>query len=207
MADSTQPDKRIAVVYLRVSTEEQVDNYSLDTQADLCRKEAERRGLQVTEIFREEGRSAKTIRERPTLIEMLDYCRKHKSEVGAVIVYRLDRISRQTADYLAIRKKLAECNITLISASEPTGDTPTERFIETMLAGFAQMDNDVRGERSRNGMRARFMSGLHNGSLPLGYLRQNGYAVKDPETFSAVKAAWELMETGTKSLSEMAKFL
>ncbi len=207
MASGTQPEKRSAVVYLRVSTEEQVDNYSLNTQADICRKEAERRNLQIVEVFREEGRSAKTIRERPTLIEMLDYCRKHKREIGAVIVYRLDRISRQTSDYLAIRKKLAECDITLISASEPTGDTPTERFIETMLAGFAQMDNDVRGERSRNGMRARFMSGLHNGSLPLGYLRQSGYAVKDPETFGALKAAWELMETGTKSLKDMATIL
>ena len=200
-------EKPSCVIYLRVSTEEQVDNYSLETQADICKKEAERRRLKVIEVFREEGRSAKTIRERPSLLDMLDYCRKHKREVGAVIVYRLDRISRQTADYLAIRKKLAECSITLISASEPTGDTPTERFIETMLAGFAQMDNDVRGERARNGMRARFMSGLYNGSPPLGYLRVNGYAVKDPVSFSALKAAWELMATGTKSLQDMATLL
>lgn len=199
--------KTKAVIYLRVSTEEQVDNYSLDTQSDICHKEAERRGLSVISVFREEGRSAKTISDRPTLIELLAYCRLHRKEVGAVIVYRLDRISRQTADYLAIRKKLVECDITLISASEPTGDTPTERFIETMLAGFAQMDNDVRGERSRNGMKARFLSGLHNGSVPLGYLRENGYAAKDPETFNAIKDAWELMATGTKSLRDMAKIL
>lgn len=207
IAASTTPVKQSAVIYLRVSTEEQVDNYSLDTQADICRKEAERHKLTVSEVFREEGRSAKTIRERPTLIELLEYCRKHRKDVAAVIVYRLDRISRQTADYLAIRKKLAESDITLISASEPTGDTPTERFIETMLAGFAQMDNDVRGERSRNGMKARFMSGLPNGSRSLGYLKENGYAVKDPETFTVMQDAWHLMETGTKSLREMAKIL
>ena len=211
MATSTrsviQNDKQKAVIYLRVSTEEQVDNYSLNTQADICSKEAERRGLVVAEIFREEGRSAKTIKERPKLLELLDYCRKYKREVGAVIVYRLDRISRQTADYLAIRKKLAECGITLISANEPTGDTPTDRFVETMLAGFAQMDNDIRGERSRNGMRARFMSGLYNGSPPLGYQRQNGYAVKDAETFAPLQAAWELMGTGTKTLQDMATML
>jgi site-specific DNA recombinase len=76
-----------------------------------------------------------------------------------------------------------------------------------MLAGFAQMDNDVRSERSRNGMRARFMSGLYNGRQPLGYLRENGYVVKDPETFSALQDAWELMATGTKSLREMARIL
>ncbi len=206
-SDLSSPTKKQAVIYLRVSTEEQVDNYSLDTQADICRKEAEKRGLEILETFREEGRSAKTITERPTLIEMLNYCRQHKKGIDAVIVYRLDRISRQTADYLAIRKKLFELDITLISATEPTGDTPTEKFIETMLAGFAQMDNDVRGERSRNGMKARFMSGLHNGSVPLGYLRENGYAVKDPETFSSIKAAWELMGTGTKSLRDMSKIL
>lgn len=199
--------KQQAVIYLRVSTEEQVDNYSLDTQADICQKEAERRGLTILETFREEGRSAKTISERPMLIELLSYCRRHKKQIGAVIVYRLDRISRQTADYLAIRKKLAELDITLISATEPTGDTPTEKFIETLLASYAQMDNDIRSERSRNGMRARFMSGLYNGCPPLGYLRENGYAVKDAETFKAIQAAWELMATGTKSLREVAKIL
>lgn len=211
MSDASLPDlaatQQKAVIYLRVSTEEQVDNYSLDTQDDLCRKEAERRGLEVMSTFREEGRSAKNITDRPTLIALLEFCRKNRKEVGAVIVYRLDRISRQTADYLAIRKKLAEAEITLISASEPTGDTPTERFIETMLAGFAQMDNDVRGERSRNGMKARFLSGLHNGSVPLGYLRENGYATKDPEMFTAIQGAWELMATGTKSLRDMARIL
>lgn len=196
-----------AVIYLRVSTEEQVDNYSLDTQEEICRKEAERRGLEVVKVFREEGKSAKTIKGRPGLIEMLEYCRKNKKDIGAIIVYRLDRLSRQTADYLAIRKKLAEAEIALVSASEPTGNSPTEKFIETMLAGFAQMDNDVRSERTTNGMRARFLAGLPAGSVPLGYVTQNGYAVKDPEKFTLMNEAWELMATGTKSLQTMADHL
>ncbi len=196
-----------AVIYLRVSTEEQVDNYSLETQENICKKEAEKRKLEVGEIFRDEGKSAKTIAGRPALLEMLEYCRQHKKEVEAVIVYRLDRISRQTADYLAIRKKLAECDIKLVSATEPTGSSPTEKFIETMLAGFAQMDNDVRSERSKNGMKARFMSGLSNGFVPLGYLNQSGYAVKDPETFDLVRKAWDLIATEHKTLKEVAQIL
>ena len=196
-----------AVIYLRVSTEEQVDNYSLETQENICKKEAERMKIEITRVFREEGRSAKTITGRPALVEMLEYCRKNKKEIGIVIVYRLDRISRQTADYLAIRKKLAECEITLISATEPTGDSPTEKFVETMLAGFAQMDNDVRSERSKNGMRARFLAGLSNGYVPMGYLNQNGYAIKDPETFDKMKKAWDLMASGTKSLRGITAYL
>lgn len=195
-----------AVVYLRVSTEEQVENYSLDTQKEICRKEAEKRNLEVVEFFREEGRSAKTAN-RPELIRMLEYCRKNKRMIDAVIVYRLDRISRQTSDYLAIRKKLNECDIALISVSEPTGNSPTEKFVETMLAGFAQMDNDIRGERARNGLKARFLNGLSSRSVPLGYMFQNGYATKDPETWDLILAAWKRVAGGTTSLREMAAIL
>lgn len=196
-----------AIVYLRVSTEEQVENYSLETQENICIKEAERRGLEVVKIFREEGRSAKNITGRPALIELLEFCRKNRNSIDALIVYRLDRLSRQIQDYLAIRKKLAECEISLISASEPTGNSPTEKFIETMLAGFAQMDNDVKSERTKNGLRARFLSGLTTGAAPIGYKRENGYVTKDPETWDKIKAAWDLMETGTKTLREIAKIL
>jgi len=202
-----QKNSEKAIIYIRVSTEEQVENYSLATQEEICRKEAEKRGIKVAEIFREEGRSAKTITGRPKLIEMLEYCRKHKKEIDYVIVYRLDRISRQTSDYLTIRKKLIECEIKLISATEPTGNSPTEKFVETMLAGFAQMDNDIRGERARNGLKARFLSGLGKGTANIGYLNQNGYIVKDPKTFDKLQKTWYLMATGTKTLREIASIL
>ncbi len=204
---SSSLETKQAIIYLRVSTEEQVDNFSLDTQERICKQEAERRGMKILQIFREEGRSAKNITGRPVLIEMLEFCRKNKRSVDALIIYRLDRLSRQTGDFLAIRKKLAENQIMLISASEPTGNSPTEKFIETMLASFAQMDNDVRSERTRNGLRARFLAGLCSSTPPFGYKNENGYAVKDPKTWDQIKKVWELMATGTKTLSEMTNIM
>jgi hypothetical protein len=76
-----------------------------------------------------------------------------------------------------------------------------------MLAGFAQMDNDVKSERSRNGLRARFLAGIYTGPAPLGYRKEHGYIVKDPEMFETVKKAWDLMETGSKTLREIAKIM
>ena len=201
-------DGKKAVLYLRVSTEEQVDNFSLDTQEEICRREAEKKGFEVIEVFREEGRSAKTITGRPVLINLLEYSRKNKNKFQAVFVYRLDRISRITADYLAIRKKLVENGVNIISATEPTGDSPTEKLVETILAGFAQLDNDIRSERARNGLKARFMAGMIvTGQAPLGYKVEAGYAVKDPKTWDKMKEAWTLMATGTKSLREMADIM
>ena len=199
---------KTAVIYLRVSTEEQVENFSLDTQEEICRREAEKRGYTIIDVFREEGRSAKNISGRPILISLLEYCRKNKQKIEAVFVYRIDRISRITADYLAIRKKIAEQGVTLISSTEPTGDSPTEKLVETMLAGFAQLDNDIRSERSKNGLRARYLSGkLVTGQCPLGYSVVSSYAVKDIKNWDNMKKAWDLMATGTKSLREITKIM
>lgn len=195
------------MLYLRVSTEEQLDNFSLKTQEEICKKEAQRRGYTIEKMFKEEGKSAKSISGRPTLAKLLEYCRKNKKRIGALIVYRLDRLSRQTGDYLAIRRKLNDFGITLISTAEPTGDSPTEKLIETILAGFAQLENDIRGERSRNGMHTRFMSGLPNGNPPAGYLMVNGYVVKDTGCFDQIKKVWDIMATGTKSSREIAEIL
>ena len=200
-------ENKKAIIYLRVSTEEQVDNFSLDTQEGICRKEADKRGYEITEIFREEGRSAKSILGHPILIGLLEYARKNKNKFQALFVYRLDRISRQTSDYLAIRKKLGECGVTIISATEPTGDSPTEKLVETILAGFAQLDNDIRSERAKNGLRARYKSGLISGKPPIGYKFEMGYAIKDIETWDQVKSAWEIMASGKTSLSQIAKIM
>src|SRR5487761_178457 len=106
-----------ALIYIRVSSEEQVENFSLDTQQEICRKEALHRGYKVLEVFREEGKSAKTITGRPELMKLLEFCRRNRKNIDAVFVYRIDRLSRQTSDYLAIRKRLADYNISIISAN------------------------------------------------------------------------------------------
>ncbi len=199
-----QSGAKKAVVYLRVSTEEQVDNFSLDTQEKICRSEAQRRGYQIVEVFREEGRSAKTIIGRPVLIELIRYCKKRSNKINGVIIYRIDRISRSTTDYLAIRTELQKVGVAVISATEPTGNTPTDKFVETLLAGTAQLDNDIRSERTRNGMKARFLSGLPNTKPPVGYILNHGYAVADPKNFDKMKKIWDLASTGTKSLAQLA---
>ncbi len=200
-------ESKKAVIYIRVSSEEQVENFSLKTQEEICRRDAKYKGFDIAQVFREEGRSAKTIIGRPVLLEMLDFCRKNKKEIKAVFVYRLDRLSRQTADFLALKKRFYEMNIALLSASEPTGNSPTEKLLETVLASFAQHDNDVRSERTKNGMRTKFLMGLPTNHPPLGYILQGGYALKDPKTFNLCKKAWDLMATGTKSLREIQKLM
>jgi DNA invertase Pin-like site-specific DNA recombinase len=207
MKDDHTKNRMKCCLYLRVSSEEQLSNFSIATQEDICRGEASRRGLTVDRVFVEEGKSAKNITGRPQLIELLEYCRTHKKDIASIIAYRIDRISRNTIDYLAIRKTLSDYGISVLSATEPTGSSPTEIMLETILASFGQLDNSIRGERARNGLRKRFLSGLPASSCPLGYkhetIDKKRQIVKD-DSFTQVKDAWNFISTGTKTLTEMA---
>ncbi len=196
------------ILYLRVSSEDQVKNFSLSSQEEICKASASRLGYEITNIFKEEGQSAKTA-DRPELIKLLEYCRLNKNKIASVMVYRIDRMARQTSDFLAIKKRLYELGIKLESATEPTGDSPTEKFIETILAASAQLDNEVRGDRARIGLRKRFEAGFVN-RPPIGYkpviVDGKKIAVQD-DNFELIKKAWMEMATGTKTLSEISTIM
>lgn len=197
------------ILYLRVSSEEQVSNFSLGNQEDYCKKEAERRGYLVSKTFKEKGASAKNITGRPELLKLLTYCDKHKDTISALLVYRLDRLARETSDYLIIRKRLAENGIKILSCTEPTGDSPTEQFIETLLASVAKLDNDIRGERTKQGLKQRFLQGYTINSPPLGYkyktVEGKSLACPHEPEFSLLKQTWKTYATGKVSLKQLAE--
>lgn len=205
MTNVTKDSMKI-ILYLRVSSDDQIRNFSLDTQKDICTEYASRQGYEIDKIFREEGESAKTAK-RPELIKMLDYCEQNKKEIVSVVVYRFDRMARNTLDHLAIKAKLALFGIKLESSQEKTDDSPSGRFMETLFAAMSQLDNEIRAERARNGLYKRFLAGMPF-HVPLGYKMEeiNGRKIGVPDdNFALVRRAWDLMETGTRSLTEIAK--
>jgi site-specific DNA recombinase len=158
-----------AVVYTRVSTEEQAKTgLSLENQEKACIDFAERSGHKVLEVFREEGVSAKTAN-RKELHRLLNYCRTNKGSVDALIVWKVDRFARRAEDHLMLKALLIKFNVQLLSVTEPIEDTNTGRLMETVLAAFAQFDNEVRAERSKGGTYARIEQGGWPFYAPIGY--------------------------------------
>ena len=185
-----------AVIYCRVSTEEQTRNLSLPTQERACREYCEREGLEIARVFTERGESAKTT-QRPEFLSMLSYCRQNKGRVHAVVVLRFDRFARNSSDHHhTVRGLLAGFGIRLHSVMERTDDSPMGRFVETMLAGMAQLDNDVRAERTVAGMKEAFRRGRWQWRAPLGYQNSRNKLmpslIPDPVTGSLVRQAFEL---------------
>jgi len=149
--------KTHAVIYNRVSTPEQEENFSLGTQETACRRFCEQISLEVVAVFKE-AESAKTIA-RAQFEAMQDYCVAHRKTVAAVVVYNVSRSSRMTEDHMLVRAFLKRLGIQLLSATEPIGDSPQGAFLETIFSACAQFDNQLKAQVTKEGMRAGAISG------------------------------------------------
>ena len=200
--------KKVDVIYVRVSSNEQVLGFSLDNQEKFCKEYSQKDGHTVLEIFREEGESAKTAN-RTQLQLMMRFCEKHKKQIGRLVVYKVDRLSRVTADYLALKTFFNKLGIVLVSATEKLEDTPGGKFYETLLSAAAEFDNNVRAQRTIEGMRARLLKGLWSGKAPWGYLNvldATGCKIITPDPVKApvVKMLFEQYKTGKYTFKELA---
>jgi site-specific DNA recombinase len=158
-----------AIIYIRVSTTEQAElGYSLKAQEETCIEYAKRNNYNVLKIFKEEGESAKTTN-RTELQNLLRYIKENYKNINALIVYKIDRLSRDVYDTLSLRALFSKLNIDLKSVTEPFDNSPIGKFIATTFSSIAQLDNDIRSERSIIGMKQAILSGRWVWKAPFGY--------------------------------------
>jgi site-specific DNA recombinase len=156
------------VIYTRVSREEQVEGWSLDAQRDQCLTFADARGWEVSRVFEEQGRSAKTDR-RPAFQKMMGQAAMGRFDL--IVVHKLDRFSRSLSDVVKNVARLKEAGVGLSSVSEPWLDTtsPQGEVMLYLFAVLAQWDNQNRARETAKGKEARARAGLWNSGLVFGY--------------------------------------
>lgn len=86
-----------------------------------------------------------------------------------MIVHKLDRFARNATDHTQIRALLSSIGVQLRSVTEPIDDTSTGKFMEHVLAAVAELDNNIRTERTVKGMHQRLQDGRWTFPPPLGY--------------------------------------
>lgn len=199
------------IIYVRVSSDEQVKGTSLEHQEDLCRAYCQNKGIEIVGLYREEGASAKTA-DRAEFLRAIEYCRKNKGQVDAFVVYKVDRFARNTEDHFYVRKMLIDYGVTLHSVTEPIGNNPAEKFIETVLAGSAEFDNAIRTQRCVDGMAMRINQGIYPFMPPLGYdcqhARRRGEKKNEPDQpnekiFPIIQKGLQEFSKGFYSQAEM----
>ncbi len=196
-----------AIIYTRVSTEEQARNgFSLSKQEFECKNFAKREGYNILKIFKEEGASAKSTN-RPQLQNLIKYCIENKKNVDCIIVWRFDRFTRKLEDQIELFSRLQKYGITVISATENNEQNATGNLMRNIIGSFAQYENDVKSERVKAGMQQAFLEGNWLWKAPIGYKMIDRKLYPDEEKSPIIKKLFEDFATGMYRQTDLLKYL
>lgn len=157
-----------AVGYIRVSTTEQAnEGISLDNQRAKIAAYCALQDLELVSIIEDAGKSGKNLN-RDGVQELMSKVRR--KEIAAVVVYKLDRLSRRVLDTLNIIEALEKTAITFHSLNEKI-DTGTAmgRFFLNITASLAQMERDMISERTKDALQMKIANNERAGQIPYGW--------------------------------------
>lgn len=194
---------------------------SIGNQAELCKEYIRVHygdtDAEQTVVYEDEGFSGGNLN-RPAFKKMMDAAKKRK--LKAIIVYRLDRISRNISDFSSLIEELARLDISFISIREQFDtSTPMGRAMMYIASVFSQLERETIAERIRDNMHELAKTGRWlGGTTPTGYASEavksvtiDGKAKKAcklkliPEEAALVKLIYDLyLETDSLTLTEAA---
>ena len=201
------------IIYCRVSSKEQIEGTSLETQEQACREYARSKNIKILKIFVERGESAK-FADRTQLLELIDFSKENKGKINVLLVWKVDRFSRNVGDHFNIKAVLMKYGVRIVSVTEPIDSNPEGKLMETILAGFAQFDNDIRAMRTVQGMRRKLQEGIFPWKSPMGYRSRTKHDEKKmqpdvPEQplFGLLVKAWKEFATGAYTKAEIRRLM
>lgn len=194
-----------AVLYVRISREDQ-SAYSLQEQIAACKEYCEKEKYELMDIYFEDGYSAKDMK-RPELQRMFSDLPKHKFNI--IVIWRLDRLTRDTINGLDMVKNLFKPNGVEFAAVTEDIDTstPDGYMMFTIRLSMAQAEREKIAARVTMGQMGRAKSGKRNTSAtPYGYDLGDELSLVINETEAEVVRqiyAWFLMGHGRNKIATM----
>lgn len=197
MANGMYEMKR-ACIYTRVSTAEQAEEgYSIEEQEVRCKGAIVSKGWQYVRTYSDPGVSGRKLAERAGLQEMIKAI--EAKEINAVVIWKLDRLSRKQRDTLyLIEDVLLKNDVELVSLTETLDTTtPWGRTMIGILSAFNQLESENIQMRTSMGRKAKAEKGGYaGGKPPIGYRVSDGNLVVVPEEAEVVRLVFKLRKEG-----------
>jgi site-specific DNA recombinase len=146
------------VVYTRVSSKDQVENMSLETQRKACLQYAQRHGYNIVKNFGATNESA-TTDERAEFKAMLSYVKKSRERISYILVASLERFSRND-NAIWLSNELRKIGVEIVSVSQPIDTSnPAGKMHQKMMFLIGEFDNELRKQKCMAGMREMLLRG------------------------------------------------
>jgi len=202
---SIQTAKPLAAIYVRVSTQDQVQHgFSLDAQQDSLINYAKALGYEIFKIYRDEGKSAKDIKHRPEMVQMLKDAEEKK--FSAIFIYKLDRFSRSLKDLILTIDQLKSWDIDFISLQDKIETASASgKLMFHIISAFAEFERNIIGDRTKFGMERKAKEGGFITRAPKGYKLLNKELLVDEQQAEEVKQIFKEFAETNISLTQLAK--
>lgn len=197
------------VIYIRVSSERQVQGYSLEGQKRYLKEWAEFEGMTVLQIYVEPGKSGKFISGREVFQQMLDDIAAKNVDADYVVVFKLSRFGRNAKDILNSLTFIQRYGVNLICKEDGLdSSTSMGKMMITILGAVAEMERENilvqtylgRTEKAKQG-------GWNGGFAPYGYKLVNGKLECKEDEAIIVKVIFDKFVNGGMGYSTIAGYL
>jgi len=172
--------RKTALGYLRISDKKQIKGESKKNQSEAIKKYATANNIRIIKWFYDEAKSGKNT-ERDELKKLLKMAASMKGKIDYVIVYKMNRASRNLDSYIMnVRAVLASRGILVRSATESFDDSPMGHFMENLYVMVGELDNENKAETVRDNMTRLAKQGYWQHKPIRGY---SAYKVKNSEGY------------------------
>lgn len=192
-----------AIIYARYSSDSQTEQ-SIEGQLRVCREYAQNNEILIVDTYIDRAMTG-TNDNRAAFQKMLkDSSRK---QWQFVIVYKLDRFSRNKFESVIHKKTLRDNGVTILSAMENLTDSPEGRMMETVLEGFNQYFSEELTQKVNRGLKESWRKGKATGGQDIfGYdVVDKKYVVNEYES-KIVEDAFLMYSQGYKAVAIADKF-
>ena len=199
-------ERKIAGVYIRVSTEDQArEGFSLGEQEKKLLQLCNFKELEVYKVYKDAGISAKDMEHRPQFQEMLQDMKEGK--INYIVAYKLDRITRSVRDLEELISVLEQYNCFLLCDRDDVNtSTANGRFFVRMLTVLSQLEIEIVSERTKFGLNGAIKSGHIPGQRPFGYTKsEDKKMIVDNATRPYVEKIFDMYLEG-KSFQQIANY-
>ena len=193
-----------AVIYARYSSDNQREE-SIEGQLRECKAYAEKNGITILSTYIDRALSAKTDH-RPEFQRMIKDSAKGLFDM--VLVWKLDRFSRNRYDSAHYKATLRKNGAKVVSATETIAEDSTGILLESLLEGYAEFYSAELSEKVIRGLTENALKCKYNGGgLPIGYTIDNEqYFQIDPLTAPIVLEAFQHYDKGA-TVKQLVDFL
>ena len=199
-----------AILYRRVSTSDQkIYGNSLNAQQSNLKEFCHKNSMAIIKEFQEDY-SAKDFN-RPEWKRLKKFAKENKNKVDYLLVVDWDRFSRNTYEALGVINDFKQFGIEVNCIDKWIDyNDPSQKIMQLMYLGMPEVDNKVRSQKVRIGMRQGLLEGRYNSKQPIGYIPGKDELGKplmqlEPKKAPLVRDLFKLFATGVYSQSELIK--